>query len=93
MCVNNREGMPQEGKQNLHGYKERERDMYAIVEARVCGCINLSRGYSINVCERNTSRGAKARVLCVREREVSREGEWKEELCVCICVRDRERRR
>ena len=27
--------------------------------------------------------GAKARVLCVREREGSREGEWKQELCVC----------
>ena len=29
---------------NLHRYKEWERDMYAIVEARVCGCIKLSRG-------------------------------------------------
>ena len=29
--------------------------------------------------------GAKARVVCVRERERdgSREGEWKQELCVC----------
>ena len=28
--------------------------------------------------------GAKARVLCVRERDGSREGEWKQELCVCV---------
>ena len=34
------------------------------------------------------SRGAKARVLCVRERDGSQEGEWKQELCVC--VRERE---
>ena len=27
--------------------------------------------------------GAKARVLCVRERDSSWEGEWKQELCVC----------
>ena len=33
--------------------------------------------------------GAKARVLCVRERDGSREGEWKQELCVCVCVRER----
>ena len=44
VCVHDREGMSQEGTKNLHRYKERERDMYAIVEARVCGCINLSRG-------------------------------------------------
>ena len=25
--------------------------------------------------------GAKARILCVRERDGSREGEWKQELC------------
>ena len=42
MCVHDREGVSQEGTKNLHRYKERERDMYAIVEARVCGCINLS---------------------------------------------------
>ena len=28
--------------------------------------------------------GAKARVLCVCERDGSREGEWKQELCVCV---------
>ena len=44
LCVCEREGVSQEGKKNLHRYKERERDMYAMVEARVCGCINLSRG-------------------------------------------------
>ena len=44
VCVHDREGVSQEGKKNLHRYKERERDMYAMVEARVCGCINLSRG-------------------------------------------------
>ena len=44
MCVHDREGVSQEGTKNLHRYKERERDMYAIVEARVCGCINLSGG-------------------------------------------------
>ena len=44
MCVHDREGVSQEGKKKLHGYKERERAMYAMVEARVCGCINLSRG-------------------------------------------------
>ena len=44
VCVHDREGVSQEGKKNLHRYKEREKDMYAIVEARVCGCINLSRG-------------------------------------------------
>ena len=27
--------------------------------------------------------GAKARVLCVCEIDDSREGEWKQELCVC----------
>ena len=27
--------------------------------------------------------GEKARVLCERERDGSREGEWKQELCVC----------
>ena len=32
--------------------------------------------------------GAKARVLCVRERDGSQEGEWKQELCVCECVRE-----
>ena len=43
--------------------------------------------------------GAKARVLCVRERDSSREGEWKQELCVCVsvcvcvCVCERERER
>ena len=69
MCVHDREGVSQEGKKNLHRYKERERDMYAIVEARVCGCINLSGGYSINVCERNTSRGCESEsFVCVRER-------------------------
>ena len=26
--------------------------------------------------------GAKARVLCVRERDSSREGEWKQKVCV-----------
>ena len=31
------------------------------------------------------SRGEKARVLCVCERDGSREGEWKQELCVCVC--------
>ena len=36
------------------------------------------------------SRGAKARVLCVCERDGSREGEWKQELCVCVCVCERE---
>ena len=44
MCVHDREGVSQEGKKNLHRYKERERDMYVMVEARVCGCINLFRG-------------------------------------------------
>ena len=44
MCVHDREDVSQEGKKNLHRYKERERDMYAMVEARVFGCINLSRG-------------------------------------------------
>ena len=44
VCVHDQEGVSQEGKINLRRYKERERDMYAIVEARVCGCINLSRG-------------------------------------------------
>ena len=34
--------------------------------------------------------GAKARVLCVCERDGSREGEWKQELCVCVSMRDRE---
>ena len=33
VCVHDREGVSQEGKKNLHRYKERERDMYAIVEA------------------------------------------------------------
>ena len=33
MCVPDREGVSQEGKINLHRYKERERDMYAMVEA------------------------------------------------------------
>ena len=33
--------------------------------------------------------GAKARVLCVRERDGSREGEWKHELFVCVCERKR----
>ena len=32
---------------------------------------------------------AKARVLCVRERDDSQEGEWKQELCVCVCERER----
>ena len=32
----------------------------------------------------------KVRVLCVRERDGSREGEWKQELCVCVCVGERE---
>ena len=44
VCVHDRVGVSQEGKKKLHRYKERERDMYAMVEARVCGCINLSRG-------------------------------------------------
>ena len=34
--------------------------------------------------------GAKARVLCVCERDSSREGEWKQELCVCVYERERE---
>ena len=76
MCVHDREGVSQEGKKNLHRYKERERDMYAIVEARV-----FVREIRVG--------GAKVRVLCVRERDGSREGEWKQELCVC--VRERER--
>ena len=50
MCVHDREGVSQEGKKKLHRYKERERDMYAMVEARVCGCINLSRGYLVDKC-------------------------------------------
>ena len=29
--------------------------------------------------------GAKARVLCERERDDSRKGKWKQELCVCVC--------
>ena len=29
------------------------------------------------------------RVLCVCERDGSREGEWKQELCVCVCERER----
>ena len=29
-------------------------------------------------------------VVCVRERDDSREGEWKQELCVCVCVGERE---
>ena len=33
MCEYDREGVSQEGKKGLHRYKERERDMYAIVEA------------------------------------------------------------
>ena len=33
VCVHDREGVSQEGKKNLHRYKERERDMYAMVEA------------------------------------------------------------
>ena len=33
VCVHDREGVSQEGKKNLHRYKEQERDMYAIVEA------------------------------------------------------------
>ena len=45
--MHDREGSSQEGKKNLHRYKERERDMYAIVEARVCGCESESF-----VCER-----------------------------------------
>ena len=44
VCVHDQEGVSQEGKKNLHGYKERESNMYALVEARVCGCMNLSRG-------------------------------------------------
>ena len=44
MCDKDTRSVSQEGKKNLHRYKERERDMYAMVEARVCGCINLSRG-------------------------------------------------
>ena len=44
MCVHDREGVSQEGKKNLCRHKEWERDMYAIVEARVCGCINLFGG-------------------------------------------------
>ena len=32
--------------------------------------------------------GAKARVLCVCERDGSREGEWKQELCVCERARE-----
>ena len=35
--------------------------------------------------------GGKARVLCVRERDGNREGEWKQELCVCVRERERER--
>ena len=50
MCVHDREGVSQEGKKNLLRYKERERDMYAMVEARVCGCINLSRGKLADKC-------------------------------------------
>jgi len=44
VCVHDREGVSQEGTKNLHRYREHERDMYEIVEARVCGCINLSGG-------------------------------------------------
>ena len=33
MCVHDREGVSQEGKKKLHRYKERERDMYVMVEA------------------------------------------------------------
>ena len=33
VCVHDREGVSQEGKKNLHRCKERERDMYAMVEA------------------------------------------------------------
>jgi hypothetical protein len=67
--VHNREGVSQEGTKNLQRYKERERDMYEIVEARVCGCINLSGGWSINVCERNMSRGCESEsFVCGRER-------------------------
>ena len=29
------------------------------------------------------------REFCVRERDGSREGEWKQELCVCVCERER----
>ena len=28
--------------------------------------------------------------VCVRERGGSREGEWNQELCVCVSVRERE---
>jgi hypothetical protein len=68
VCVHDREGVSQEGTKNLHRYKECERDMYEIVEARACGCINLYGGWSINVCERNMSRGCESEsFVCVRE--------------------------
>ena len=54
MCVHDREGSSQEGTKNLHRYKERERDMYAIVEA--------SRSMFVREIPVG---GAKARVLCV----------------------------
>ena len=44
VCVHDREGVSQEGTKNLHRYKEHDRDMYEIVEAQLCGCINLSGG-------------------------------------------------
>ena len=40
VCVHDREGVSQEGKKNLHRYKERERDMYAMVE-NSGGCCKL----------------------------------------------------
>ena len=33
--------------------------------------------------------GVRKREFCVRERDDSREGEWKQELRVCVCERER----
>ena len=60
------------------------RETYERVEARVCGrWINLSRGWSINVCERDTSRGCESEsFVCVREKIVGRGVESGSRVCV-----------